>query len=149
MCTLHVELKVNKCKFIQYKQFIGKKPSGIKNYQGGIDKTNNRGAVLSCLLLSYPLTQSLSSLSLRGAVCVACGPAGAPTEARWQVDSQMPEQEHQCRAGGQANAEPYYQAGFGLSPWRGHRLATVKIVQVTSIVESVSQNLPAFFCLFF
>lgn len=45
------------------------------------------------IVLTFSPSPSYSFLSLRGAVCVAWRPAGAPTEAGRQDGPQMPEQE--------------------------------------------------------
>lgn len=60
----------------------------------------------------------------RGAVCFTWRFAGASAKARWQNGAKVPEQEHHCCAGGQADAEPNYQAGLSLSAWSGYRSAT-------------------------
>lgn len=49
--------------------------------------------VINSLINIHIKNYAFPSLSVRGAVCVAWGPAGAPTEAGRQDGPQMPEQE--------------------------------------------------------
>lgn len=116
----------NRYKFLKKNKTIySNEARCIKNYEK-LRKQIAESSLSVFSILSSAIFSSVwlfSSLSLRGAVCAAWGPAGASTEAGWQDGPQMPEQEQHCCAGGQADAEPHYQARLCLSPRGGHRLA--------------------------